>query len=257
MQPMINIALRAMRASSEQIRLMLDREELSLTAPQKVARIVERVNQNFYDDLSRALARAYPAHRIAPLGSLKADKGYSWHILPVNNPTGMVRHLGDWTLSVICKKDNQAEHALVIAPQSQEEYTASRGRGAALNGRRLRVSPLTELSLGVVGQNLSINDGNEAAHTQRIHNELNRVSFMLRTVHCQPLSLAQVAAGRLDAVVLSDYDQNENQAALLIAREAGALSSEFNGAPLSERSDEIICCNPKLLKVLLKQMKPE
>lgn len=259
MQPMINIALRAVRASSEQIQFLLEREEISLSDAGKVTRLVNKINRTFYDDVSNALLRAYPKHHVAAMGVYQNEAGYSWHIMPVHNTTGLIRGLGDWCFTILCQKDGQAEHALVIAPQSGDEYTASRGRGSALNGRRLRVSALTDIKLAVIAQNLleSPQAENTFPKLQQLHEQLNRQCFMLRSSHCLPLALCQVAAGNLDAAYLNGATQAETAAALLIAREAGALTSEFNGAPNTEKSDELLCTSPKFLKTLIKSLKAE
>jgi myo-inositol-1(or 4)-monophosphatase len=110
MQPLINIALRSIRATNEQIQLILDREELSFTDPEKLKRVITRVDSVFFDDLSKALQRAYPNHIIAKKGDLRGSKGFTWHIMPVHNTTSLARGLPDWCFSVVCKKNDQPEH---------------------------------------------------------------------------------------------------------------------------------------------------
>lgn len=253
MQPMINIALRAIRATNEQIQFILDREELSFSDPEKLKRVITRVDNAFHDDLTKALQRAYPNHHIARKGDLKGNpKGYSWHIMPVHNTTGLARGLGDWGFSVLCKKNDQPEHAIVILPRSGDEFTASRGAGASHNGRRLRVSPVKDLSLTLLSTNLldRVGDVDDVQPLTDSYVDLARHCFGLRSAHCLPLELCRVASGSLDATILFDVTPQDLAAGLLIAREAGALFSDTQGKPLGDRASSIVCCNPKLLKLL-------
>jgi len=252
MQPLINIALRSIRATNEQIQLILDREELSFTDPENLKRVITRVDSLFYEDLSKALQRAYPNHLIAKKGDLKGGKGFTWHIMPVHNTTSLARGLNDWCFSVLCKKNDQPEHALVILPVSGDEYTASRGGGASHNGRRLRVSKISDLQLALLSTNLldKVSQPELTAPVCEAYIDLDRTCFGLRSAHCIPLELCRVAAGSLDATLLRGISPQETSAALLIAKEAGCLSSEFGGNPLTDRSSTLICCNPKLLKLL-------
>lgn len=254
MQPFINIALRSIRTAVEQIQFLLEREgPLSFGEPDRLKRIIQRVDGLFSDELARALERAYPTHMLAKKGSLEGNKGYSWHIQPLHNSASMARGLKDWAFSVVCKKNGRAEHALVIVPQLGDEYTASRGSGAALNGKRLRVSKTADPRLALISSNLltsiGTREGSRLDPAQALET-LGAVCLDQRASHCLPLDLCQLAAGNVDAVVLDPCPLVELEAGLLIAAEAGALSCDTNGQPFNERSPNLICANPRLLKNL-------
>ncbi|AZZ93324.1 inositol monophosphatase [Hahella sp. KA22] len=251
MQPMINIALRAIRSSNEQINMILEREELSFTDPEKLKRVIARVDAAFYDNLSRALQRAYPTHQINKKGDLKgAPKSVSWHIMPVHNTASLVRGLSDWCFSLVCKKNDQTEHAIIIFPVTGDEYTASRGGGASLNGKRIRVSGTKELELSVLSTNIleGVGKREEPATLLEAYAELDKSCFGVRSAHCIPQELAYLASGKIDVAILNNINPLETVAGLLIAKEAGALHSDVRGNPLNERSRSLICCNPKMLK---------
>ncbi len=259
MQPMVNMALRAIRSTNEQISFILDREELSFSRPEAISRVVTRVNTTIYDSLSRALQRAYPKHSIAKHGDLTGNKGqFTWHILPLHNPTSMVRGLPDWCYSVICKKDNQAEHALVIFPATGEEFSASRGNGASLNDKRLRVSNNKDIGLALLSTNIldNISEAKTKEALLDIYLELDKDAFGVRSAHCIPQQLVRVAAGKLDAALLINIDPTETAAGLLIAKEAGALTGGFDGRPTTDKSTDMICSNPKMLRVLTQRIQP-
>ncbi len=253
MQPMINIALRAIRSTNEQINLIIEREELSFTDPDAIKRVISRVDSTFYENVSRALQRAYPTQQIAKKGDLKGNtKAITWHIMPLHNPTSLVRGLPDWCFSMICKKNDQPEHALIIFPQSGDEFTASRGAGASLNDRRLRVSKNKDLELAMITTNVleDIGSNERRSEIMEAYAELEKASFEVRSGHCIPQQLAWAAAGKIDAAVMNNIDPAEIAAGLMIAKEAGALPGDFAGNPLTEKSKTLVCCNPKLLKSL-------
>ncbi|OZG74099.1 inositol monophosphatase [Hahella sp. CCB-MM4] len=258
MQPMINIALRAIRSTNEQINLVIEREELSFNDPDAIKRVISRVDSTFYDNLSRALQRAYPTHQIAKKGDLKGNpKGISWHILPLHNPASLIRGLPDWCFSVVCKKNDQIEHALIIFPQNGDEYTASKGAGASLNGKRLRVSKTKDLELTLIATNILDGVGSKENPSPILstYANLERNCFGIRGANCIPEQLSWIAAGKIDAIILQNITPTETVAGLMIAKEAGALSADFNGNPLTDRTSTLVCCNPKLLKVITPKAK--
>lgn len=256
MQPMINISLRAIRSSNEQLMQLLERDGGKIATAQDLKRFLAQIEMNYYENISRALARAYPAHKIAKRGDfLAADKGFSWHISNIHNPLSFLRGLPDWGISIVCKKGGIAEHGILTFPATQDEFTASRGSGASLNGKRIRVSGVAALESAIIATNVlqaPLTEDNSAK--LNLLKELANASFQVRTTYCAPLDLANVAAGRLDAVVLDQTTPADLSAALLICKEAGGLAGDFNGQPATESSKRILCANPKLFKATTQKL---
>lgn len=257
MQPMINMALRAIRSTIDDIKMIIDREELSYTRPESIDRVINKVNATFYEHVTKALKRAYPKAHFADYGDLRGPADtHSWHVMPLHNQTSLIHGLPDWCFSVICKKNNQPEHSLVIFPATNEEYTASRGAGATLNERRLRVSTNNELSLAFLSTNLlqDLAEAADADHILTMYRKLDEHVFDIRSGHCLPQQLVWVAAGKLDATLMTHIYPVETTAALLIAKEAGALTGDFEGRPLTEKSDSVICANAKILRAITQKL---
>lgn len=260
MQPMVNIALRAIRSTTADVKMILTKEEFSFERPDSISRTIDRINATFYTKVAKALQRAYPKSHIADYGDLRGKAGnFSWHILPLHNPASLIHGLPDWCFSLVCKKNHHPEHSLVVFPQTDEEYTASKGAGAALNERRLRVTAKQELAVAVVSSNIlqQLSNSPDPEKTLKFYQQLDRATNSIRSGHCLPQQLVWVAAGKLDATLLNNADPTETAAALLIAKEAGALTGDFNGGPLTERSHSIICSNAKLLRALSQQLRPQ
>lgn len=256
MQPMINIALRAIRSANEQLIQALDRDGGNTTNTQDLKRFLAQVEMAYHDSLARALTRAYPTHRIAKRGDFQsADKGYSWHISTLHNPLSFLRRLPDWGFSVVCKKNGVAEHAILTCPMSQDEFTASRGSGASLNGKRIRASTLANLEHALVASDIPSTPLTQDNLEQlEAYKEIALSVFQVRSSHCAALDMANVAAGRLDATILQQVNPMELSAALLICKEAGALTGDFSGRPGTENSRQMICANPKLFKIVTQKV---
>jgi|LSQX01.1.fsa_nt_gb myo-inositol-1(or 4)-monophosphatase len=256
MQPMINISLRAIRSSNEQLMQILERDGGKVATAQDLKRFLSQIEMNYYENISRALARAYPAHKIAKRGDfLSADKGFSWHISNIHNPLSFLRGLPDWGISIACKKGGVTEHAILTCPATQDEFTASRGSGASLNGKRIRVSGVATLENAIVATSvLQAPLTEENSNSLMLFKELAAVSFQIRTSHCAPLDLANVAAGRLDAAILDQTTAPDLSAALLLCKEAGGLSGDFNGQPATDSTKRVVCANPKLFKVTTQKL---
>lgn len=150
MQPMLNIALRAARSASELIFRSIERLDTIKVDEKDAKDYVSEVDRAAEQKIIDALRKAYPTHGI--LGEetgLHAGSGegadYLWIIDPLDGTTNFLRGVPHFAVSIACKYRGRLEHAVVLDPVRQEEFTASRGRGAQLNGRRLRVSGRTSL----------------------------------------------------------------------------------------------------------------
>lgn len=309
MQPAVNIIVRTLRNTREHLIDLVNRESLTFSDQQAVSELIRRVNESFHQDVSRAIERAYPRHTViaaggtapASAGSL-ADKGgkagkpaksrddgkagdrksgdaeqlaaLTWELMPVHNPISMVRGWNDWGLSLVAKRGDDIEHAIYFEPITGAEYTASRGKSAAKDDRRIRISPQVDLSLSLLtGNPPEINaeaddaDGSEAEKPNYAKGmqSLAKLTFGFRPGFNAPLALLQAASNQVDAAVLSRVDMSECAAAAFIAQEAGALLTRFDGTPVNSRTNPrgtagspakatLICANAKLTKSLLGQL---
>lgn len=257
MQPVINIALRAARQANEYIIQTLDKQPVSFSEPEACAKQIQHIEKTVHRVFFDALKKAYPTHYIAEVGEpLSGEHEYSWAISSIHSPENMLRRLPFTGYSVTCRNKGRVEHGLFINPITGDEYTASRGHGAALNGRRIRVSEIRNLSQSLITSNLLANTRKmENAHVGvDLVAELTQATFDIRATGCEAADLASVAAGHFDAAVLTSVDISELSAVLLICQEAGVLTGEFTGTPTSQGSKRIIAANAKLFKSLIQKV---
>lgn len=156
MQPMLNIALRAARSAGELIFRSIERLDVISVNEKDAKDYVTEVDRAAEQTIVAALRKAYPTHAImGEEGGFIEGSGegadYLWVIDPLDGTTNFIHGVPHFAVSIACKYKGRLEHAVVLDPVRQEEFTASRGRGAALNGRRLRVSGRKSLEGALLG----------------------------------------------------------------------------------------------------------
>ncbi|MGH8360519.1 MAG: type III secretion system regulator SuhB, partial [Pseudomonas sp.] len=206
MQPMLNIALRAARSASELIFRSIERLDTIKVDEKDAKDYVSEVDRAAEQKIIDALRKAYPTHGILgeETGLHKGSgegEDYLWIIDPLDGTTNFLRGIPHFAVSIACKYRGRLEHAVVLDPVRQEEFTASRGRGAQLNGRRLRVSGRTSLDGALLGTGFPFRDD----QMDNLENYLGMFRALvgqtagIRRAGAASLDLAYVAAGRFDA----------------------------------------------------------
>ncbi len=261
MEPMINIALRAARKAGENIVRASDDLERFEVIEKGVNDFVTEVDIKAEQEIIYHLQKAYPDHAILGeesglIGSEDAE--YKWIVDPLDGTTNFVRGIPHYAVSIACLHRGKLEHALVLDPVRQEEFTASRGRGAQLNGRRIRVSNLKTLDGALLGTGIPFKehcDDKLAPYAKSLETLAGQCAG-IRRAGAASLDLAYVAAGRLDAfweIGLSPWDM---AAGALLIREAGGLVSDINSSENFLESGNIVAGNPKCFKAVLQVTKP-
>lgn len=261
MEPMLNIALRAARKAGELIERALERVD--------VVNIEEKGRNDFVTEIDTAaekeiifhLRKAYPDHTIVgEEGGRKEGKGsdgkpsdYEWIIDPLDGTTNFIHGIPHFAISIACLYKGQTQHAIVLNPITREEFTASRGKGATLNGRRIRVSSRKGMAGALIGTGIPFN----GYAFENINPYLAALSDIagqtagIRRPGAASLDLAYVAAGRFDGFWEMNLKPWDIAAGLLLVKEAGGLVSDFKGGNDSMKSGNVVCGTPKVFKPLL------
>lgn len=257
MQPVINIALRAARQANEHVTYALDKQPVSFSDPEACEKQIKYIEDGIYRVFFDALKKAYPTHYICEPGAPVSDEhDHCWSFSSIHSPENILRNLPFTGYSVACYNKGKIEHAIFINPIAGDEFSASRGHGAALNGRRIRVSDIKNIGQSLLASNLLENTRKmDNPHTGLdLVSDLTRSCFSVRATGCKAADLAYVAAGQFDAAVLTDVDISELPAVLLICQEAGVLTGDFTGIPTTKNSSRIIAANAKLFKSLIQKV---
>ncbi|SFR42943.1 myo-inositol-1(or 4)-monophosphatase [Marinobacter daqiaonensis] len=259
MQPAIKMALRIARQGTDYLKAHFERQDIAGNAPEERERQLERVTGKIYENFSEQLQKAYKDHYIAPAGDGDADgHALSWHVFPVLGSENLLRGIPEFALALVQKKDNRTENLLLINPVTGEEYSASRGRGASLNNRRMRASEVKHLADAMVVTNLlrQARGSDNPLVWGELSAQLASQSNDLRTCGCSVLDIARVAAGYLDAIVLFRPTPEDMDIGLALANEAGILSGDFSGNPSRADTRQLAIANPKLFRELLRTLHP-
>ena len=263
MQPMLNIALRAARSAGELIIRSVERLD-ALAVSEKDARdYVSEVDRAAEQSIIAVLSKAYPTHGIlAEESGLREGQGegadYLWIIDPLDGTTNFLRGIPHYAVSIACKYRGRLEHAVIVDPVRQEEFTASRGRGAALNGRRLRVSKRKSLEGALLGTGFPFRD----SQLDNLDNYLGMFRSLvgqtagIRRAGAASLDLAYVAAGRFDAFWEFGLSEWDMAAGALLIQEAGGLVSDFSGGHEFLEQGQIVAGNTKCFKAVLTAIQP-
>lgn len=257
---MVNIALRAARDAGEDIvRALQKRDRL---------KIDEKTRNDFVTEVDRAaereiisqLRRAYPDHCILSeeSGEIEgADKDSVWIIDPLDGTTNFIYGIPHFAVSIAFCHKGRIEHGVVLDPFKQEEFTASRGRGARLNGNRIRVTGRVETEGALFATGIPFSGrqfDNMPAYLDCLR-DLAAQSCGMRRMGAASLDLAYVAAGRYDAFWEMFLRPWDIAAGVLLVKEAGGMVADFQGDDKYMTSGNIVCATPRLLKSTLQTVK--
>ncbi|WP_205340772.1 inositol monophosphatase family protein [Denitrificimonas caeni] len=263
MQPMLNIALRAARSAGELIVRSIERLD-TISASEKDAKdFVTEIDRAAEQAIVTAILKAHPDHGINAQASGRiAGQGegadYEWIIDPLNGTTNFTRGVPHFAVSIACKYRGRVEHAVIIDPVRQEEFTASRGRGAAFNGRRMRVSKRKTLDNALLATGFPFHEG-QLEHMDNyisMFKDLAVQSAGIRSAGTASLDLAYVAAGRYDACWQHGLSESDIAAGALLIQEAGGLISDFNGGYDFLDGGHVVAGGPKCFKAVLTTIQP-
>ena len=261
MEPMVTIALRAARKAGDLIVRASDELDRVGHQAKGVADYVTEVDIAAEQEILYQLGKAYPDHAFlaeesGQTGNAKSD--HLWVIDPLDGTSNFMRGIPHYCVSIACIVDGRLAHAVVFDPVRQEEFTASRGRGAQLNGHRLRVSNRTDLRECLLGTGIPFLGHEQQRlpqYTQTLA-ELAAQCMGIRRAGAAALDLAYVAAGRFDGFWETGLERWDIAAWALIIKEAGGLISDLSGSERYLDNGQVVCGNPKIFKQLLSTVGP-
>lgn len=210
--------------------------------------------------------RAAEAHIVAELRRLRPDdaivgeegtadegtSGYAWYIDPIDGTTNFVYDQPAWSCSVGVAHDGVMIAGAVAVPPLGEMFSAALGAGAACNGTPVRVSGETELSLALVGTGFNYQPSERRRQAEVVVQLIDQVRD-IRRLGSAAVDLCMVACGRLDAYYERHLNSWDAAAGELIAREAGAITSDFAGGPA--RPAELLASTPALHEGILELLR--
>jgi myo-inositol-1(or 4)-monophosphatase len=255
---MLNIAVKAARRAGSIInRAALDRTQLEIRS-KRANDFVTQVDKAAESAVIDIIRQAYPDHAILAeeSGSLAGAKAeYRWIVDPLDGTTNFIHGFPQYCVSIALEHRGAIQHGVIYDPAKNELFTASKGRGAFLDDRRIRVSKCVQLKDALVGTGFPFKEMSRVDVYFRQLREIMATAAGVRRAGAAALDLAYVAAGRMDAfweLGLAPWDM---AAGALMVQEAGGLVGDLQGDSTWLESGDIAAATPKIFSQLLGALK--
>ncbi len=259
MHPMLNIAVRAARAGGNIIARSFPHVD-SLSVDTKSRNdFVSDVDRMAEQEIIKVIRKAYPDHAILAEESGTSGKGnkeYEWIIDPLDGTTNFLHGFPQFAVSIALAFRGKLDQAVVYDPISQDLYTASKGSGAQLNGRRIRVTSRKTLEGALLGTGFPFKSQELLDTYLATFKALFKDTAGIRRPGSASLDLAFVAAGRLDGFWEFDLKPWDMAAGALLVQEAGGKVGDFAGGEDYLDSGNVIAGNLKVFEAMLKEIRP-
>ena len=258
MQPAVTIALRAARRAGTILMRHFDRLDRVVVEQKGEHDLVSAVDRESEQAIIEVLRNAYPQHGVLAEesgASIESESGYTWVIDPLDGTTNFLHGIPHFAVSIALVRGSRVEHGVVFDPIRNEVFSASRGYGAQLNDRRIRVTTRSELHTAVLGTGIPFRDTDKVLPSYLPMLEaMARRCRGIRRAGSAALDLAYVAAGRFDGFWEIGLKPWDIAAGALLVEEAGGLVSDFAGDPRFLESGNVLCGNIKIYKEMLKTL---
>lgn len=257
MHPTLNIAVRAARNAGKIIMRNVDRiDALTITAKGQNDFVTE-VDHQAEAEIVSTLRKAFPDHGIyAEEGSMYKGDEYRWIIDPLDGTTNFLHGFPQYCVSIALQHNHLMEQAVIYDPLRQELFTATRGGGAFLNDKRIRVSRAKELNGSLLGTGFPFRHPQYLDAYVETFKVLHLQTAGIRRAGSAALDLAYVASGRLDGfweLALKPWDM---AAGILLVQEAGGLIGDFSGGHRFLETGNVVAGNAKIFKAILQEIQP-
>jgi len=254
---MLNIAVRAARNAGNIIVRALDHIDRLNVQTKSENDFVTEVDKAAEQEIIRTIHKAYPDHGfLAEESGKQSGNDYVWIIDPLDGTTNYVHGFPQFAVSIALKHKEVLEQAVVYDPLRQELFTASRGRGAQLNDRRIRVTSRVGLQGALLGTGFPFKQQQYLDAYLETFKALFPMTAGIRRAGAASLDLAYVAAGRLDGFWEIGLHPWDMAAGALLIEEAGGFISDFSGHNEYMTTGNVVAANPKLLKPMLEKIRP-
>jgi len=254
---MLTTAVKAARKAGGIIsRASFDVDKLNVRAKRQND-FVSEVDHAAEDAIIAILRDAYPSHGFLAeeSGEKDAKAEYVWVIDPLDGTTNFLHGFPQYCVSIGLLHKGKPQHAVVYDPNRNEIFTASKGGGAFVNDKRIRVSKTDKLQDALLGTGFPFRELENIDEYLRGMKRLMHMCSGIRRPGAAALDLAWVAAGRTDGfweMGLSPWDMC---AGALLVREAGGLVGDFSGEERFMESGRIVATNAKIFAAMLKVLK--
>ena len=247
MQAILNIAIRAARKAGSS--LIRERARLDNKFSEN---IVLKLQAQAEAAMVDVINKAYPDHGVVTSTLPDTEAETVWYIEMVSGFENLLRNIPHYAIVVVIEEQQKPRYSLIYDPNSEEIFTAVFGGGAQCNDYRLRTNQVASFN-GALLATSTLQAGQ--LKTVDILAGLNSQGTAFYNQGCSALSLAYVAAGRVDGFFGTALSKTVLNAGILLLNEAGALMGDWQGTHDHLQKYELVAANPKLFKLLVPILK--
>ncbi len=256
MDPLLNIAIDAARSAGKIIMRYIDRVDSIRVGQKSRNDFVTEVDQASEQAIIQIIQKKYPNHRIIgeESGLTEKDKhaDVTWIIDPLDGTTNYIHGFPQISISIAVRFKDQIHQGVIYDPIRDELFSASRGQGAKLNDKRIRVSECIQLNEALLGTGFTckLPPDQLSAYFKTMQVFCGQVTGV-RRAGSAALDLAYVAAGRLDGFWEMGLKIWDIAAGALLIKESGGIVTDDNGDEHYLETGNIVAGTPKISKAML------
>ncbi|MFK8067445.1 MAG: inositol monophosphatase family protein [Gammaproteobacteria bacterium] len=259
MHPMLTIAVRAARKAGDFINRNLDQvADLDVTE-KGYNDFVTEVDKKAESIIIDTIRDAYPDHSfLAEESGITSNDPdnieYQWIIDPLDGTTNFLHTFPQYAVSIALKHKGILDQAVIYDPNRSELFTATKGRGAFLDNRRIRVGKRIGLKGSLIGTGFPVRNQDQLGEYLQTFKAIFKDTAGIRRAGAASLDLAYVASGRLDGFWEMQLQPWDMAAGILLIQEAGGLVGDMQGGNAQMKSGSIVAGNPRVFKEIIQRL---
>lgn len=259
MHPMLTVAVKAARRAASHIQRASQNLDIIKVEKKKANDFVTEVDRDAEQIIIETILEAYPKHAI--LAEESGAKGvggseYEWIIDPIDGTTNFVHGHQQYCVSIALAVKGQIQQAVVYDPSRNDLFTASKGVGAFLNDRRIRVSRRIQLNECLIATGFPVTDMSYLDQYLAMFKDILPKTAGIRREGSAALDLCNTACGRVDGYWEMNLKPWDIAAGALIVQEAGGIVTDLTGEDGWLDSGDVVAGSPKVLGQLLHLLAP-
>lgn len=253
MHPLLNTAIKAARKAGTVIMRHADHVDRLSIETKGRNDFVSEVDRLAEAEIIQTIRNAYPDHAIlAEESGEQAGSQYKWIIDPLDGTTNFLHGYPQYAVSIAVSNEGKLDQAVVFDPLRNEMFIASRGKGAQLNDRKIRVSKTVNMEAALLGTGFPFKEFDRLDDWIETFRELLPMTSGVRRAGSAALDLAHLASGRLDGFWEFGLKPWDMAAGCLLIQEAGGIVTDIDGADSYLETGNIVAGTVKIYEAMLK-----
>jgi myo-inositol-1(or 4)-monophosphatase len=256
MHPLMNIAVKAARSASKIILRVVDRLDTVKVTEKNTNDFVTEIDQSVEQEIINIIHEAYPDHAILGEEGGKSGKSdYTWIVDPIDGTTNFFHGHPHFCISIGVKFKDTLEHGLIYDPLRQELFTATRGTGAYLNDRRIRVAQRKQFAGSIIASGFGNKSIKDIGEYLKILAAILPQAGGTRRSGSAALDFAYVACGRIDGFWEMNLAPWDIAAGTVLIKEAGGIVDDFTANGKYMETGNVIAGNQNIFNLILQVVK--